>query len=336
MEVYDIGMEIVLIHLNTKIPKYLERNLTRIRDSFPLHEIVLVSNRTQPKIEGIELKVYDESTESRELNSLLSHPKDFRDNFWHASIARFTYLLSYQIEVDKPVLHVESDVILAPDFPMNLINQGSKIAYPVLSKQRGVASIFFSPDQKSLKKLVEFIVSSASLNAELTDMLVLREYFDKFPLEIEVLPAGPASEIVYEPEIKLDIYSNLEEGITKFKGVFDGCDIGMYLFGTDPRNRLGITLIRDEIATTYTRMSKMRFRYNKTRNFLDVESQGEWIPIYNLHMTSKDLKLFSTNRPEKSLARYLKYEKFTKLFVPRVFTRMALAKIVRVIRRVYN
>ena len=329
-------MDIVLIHLNTKIPKYLERNLMRLRDIFPLHQIVLVSNQTQPKIEGVELKIYDESNESRELNSLLSHPKDFRDNFWHTSIARFTYLLSYQIEVDRAVLHVESDVILAPDIPLNLIKLGTKIAYPVLSKHRGVASIFFSPDQKSLKKLVEFIVRYASLNAELTDMTALRKYFDEFPLEIEVLPAGPASEIAYEPEIKLDMYSNLEDGITKFKGVFDGSDIGMYLFGTDPRNRLGVTLIRDEIASTYTRMSKMRFRYNKTRDFLDVKSQGGWIPIYNLHMTSKDLRLFSTKRLEKSLTRYLKYEKFTKLFVVGVFTRTAFSKIVRVMRKVYK
>ncbi len=308
----------------------------RLRDSFPLHQIVLVSNRTQPKIEGVELKIYEESTESRALNSLLSHPKDFRNNFWHASIARFTYLLSYQIEVDRAVLHVESDVILAPDFPLNLIKQGSKIAFPILSKHRGVASIFFSPDQKSLKKLIEFIVNSASLNAELTDMTALRKYFDKFPLEIEVLPAGPPSETAYEPEIKLDIYSNLEDGITKFKGIFDGSDIGMYLCGTDPRNRLGVTLIRDEIASTYTRMSNMRFRYNKTRDFLDVEGQGEWLPIYNLHMTSKDLRLFSTKRLEKSLAKYLKYEKLTELFILGVFTRIALAKIVRIMRKVYK
>ena len=329
-------MEIVLIHLNTKIPKYLERNLMRLRDSFPLHKIVLISDREQPKIKGIESKVYEESAESRKLKSYLSHPKSFRENFWHASIARFTYLLSYQIEVDRAVLHVESDVILAADFPLNLIKKGSKIAFPMLSKYRGVASIFFSPDQTSLKKFVEFIVESASSNPEITDMTALRKYFDRFPLEIEVLPAGPESETAYEEEIKLDLYSDLEDGIAKFNGVFDGSDIGMYLFGTDPRNRLGVTLIRNEIASTYTCMSEMRFRYNELRDFLDIESQGMWIPIYNLHMTSKDLTLFSNKRLEKRLKKYLKYEKSSKLFVVGVFVRLALAKIIRVIRQIYK
>ncbi len=324
-------MKIVLVHLNTKIPRYARNNLTRIRKSFPENEVFLISNKKQPEIRGVSLKLYEESLESKTLMENLSHPREFRDNFWHSSIARFVYLYQFQSEINEPVLHIESDVIISSDFPIHKFHNISGLAFPILSKFRGVASIFYSGNRESLSLFVKFIVKEAKENHEVTDMTALRKYYDLHPNFVEVLPAGPINAQSYESEIVEDIYPRLIAGIKYYRGVFDGSDIGMYLFGTDPRNKLGRTLLRNEIDSTYTKMSEMKFRYNNKRDFLDVESNGQWIPVFNLHMTCKDVSLFSTRQMEKAFYRYLEFSTPTEIFIPKIYIRMGFKKLVRII-----
>lgn len=329
-------MEIVLVHLNTKIPVYLKRNLVRLSKTFPDHVVVLISNMVQPNIPNVEFKLFIEPEASKEINLNLSHPKEFRSNFWHSSIARFTYLKKYQQEIQKPVLHVESDVILSKDFPIDSFTKIEGLAYPILSKFRGVASIFYSSGSEHLDSFVEYLVNEARIDHEITDMTALRKYYDLDPRRITVLPAGPANVSCYENEILQDVFSQMKSGLDEFCGVFDGSDIGMYLFGTDPRNLVGKTILRQEIASTYTLMSQMKFRFNPSREFLDVESNGKWLPVYNIHMTCKDIELFSMENIEKPFAKYLRYEDFTIKYLPVVFVRMAFAKIKRTILSAYR
>jgi hypothetical protein len=329
-------VEIVLVHLNTKIPTYLKLNLKQIRSKFPDQNVVLISNVQQPRIPNVEFRLYAEPGASQEIKALLSHPKEFRSNFWHSSIARFTFLHLYQREIQKPIVHVESDVILSSDFPMSSIVENKGLAYPVLSRFRGVASIFYSARFEDLDLFVQFLLQEARNNHEVTDMTALRKYYDLHADRVNILPAGPADIFVYEPGIVQDIYKELSIGIGRYKGVFDGSDIGMYLFGTDPRNLLGRTILRQEIATTYTQMSLMKFRFNSTRQFLDIYSLGEWVPVYNLHMTCKDRKLFAMNNLGKTFQSYLTIEKRTEKFLPRIYFQMGLAKVIRTLKKFYK
>lgn len=326
----------VLIHLNTRIPRYLRRNISRLQYIFPTHEIVLLSNIKQPRLNNVVFRILKEPLDSQMIKNNISHPKDFRANFWHSSIARFAYLRDYQNEINEPLIHIESDVILAEDFPVKEILENQTLAYPILSEFRGVASIFFSDSKESLAHFTEFLASDSLLDNELTDMTALRKYFDLFPERVEILPAGPGLTSVYEPEILSDIYEKLITGLQKYSGIMDGSDIGMYLFGTDPRNRLGKTLLRSEVPATYTLMSEMEFRYNPERDFLDVKSNGKWLPIYNLHMTCKDIKLFSRRNLKKIFSRYLRYDSPTELFLPKVYLRMGMNKILRIIQKTYR
>lgn len=333
---YDSGVDIVLVHLNTKLPKYVKRNLIKLQSNFPDHNVVLISNMTQPRITNVGFVLFEESEESRAIDVRLSHPKIFRNNFWHASITRFTYLLSYQRVIKKPILHVESDVILSKDFPLEIIAENSNLSFPVLSRFRGVASVFYSNNADSLSEFIKFLVAESDLDSQITDMTALRKYYDRFPNRVEILPAGPANEFTYEREIKDDIYSQLIQGLDKYAGVFDGSDIGMFLFGTDPRNALGYSMLRKEIDSTYTRMSKMEFRYNQSREFMDVMSNGQWLPVFNIHMTCKNAKFF-LNRPlDKEFKRYLENKSIREVFMLRVYLRMGLAKIFRIIRHFYK
>jgi hypothetical protein len=244
--------------------------------------------------------------------------------------------LKHQTETGIPFLHVESDVILAKDFPIEIVAKNTNLAYPILSKYRGVASVFFSQGAEVLSHYVNFILTEVRSDHEITDMTALRKYYDLNPENVSVLPAGPSSISAYEPEIQKDLFGIIESGIKKYEGVFDGSDIGMYLFGTDPRNKLGYSILREEIATTYTKMSEMEFTYNAARDFIDVKNSGEWIPVYNLHMTCKDIKLFSTTEMRDTLLKYLSHKNRTEVFIFKVYLKMAFAKLLRVIRRSYR
>lgn len=326
----------VLIHLNTRVPRYLRMNISRLQHIFPTHEIVLISNIRQPKLNNVVFRLLDEPLDSQLIKNNISHPKEFRANFWHSSIARFAYLRDYQNEIDEPLMHIESDVILAYDFPVEELLKNKSLAYPILSKFRGVASIFFSDSKESLVHFSEFLTSESLLNSQLTDMTALRKYFDLYPERVEILPAGPGMNTVYEPEILSDVYEKIIIGLRKYSGIIDGSDIGMYLFGTDPRNRLGKTFLRNEISTTYTLMSEMEFRYNPERDFLDAKSNDQWLPVYNLHMTCKDAKLFSNRNLGEPFSKYLRYSSPTEVFLPKVYLRMAINKIVRILQKTYR
>lgn len=293
--------------------------------------IVLISNVPQKTIQGVTLKIYEESLDSKELNQNITHPKNFRTNFWHTSIARFTYLLQYQRESQVPLLHVESDVILSKDFPLSKIFSNTKIAYPILSQFRGVASVFFTPNTAELSKFVNFIVNESKNDSKITDMIALRRYFDHNTHEVEILPAGPVDLDCYHPEIVSDIHPELKAGLEKYSGVFDGSDIGMYLFGTDPRNRVGWQILRQEVDSTYTKLRNMKFIYDDSREFLNIRNDGEWIPVFNLHMTSKEIKLFELRNVRKNFERFLIHDCEHKRFIPIIYAQMAIGKLRRII-----
>ena len=72
-----------------------------------------------PKIEGLEIHRYAPSEEWQRLDHNLSHPKNFRENFWLTSLARFLALEDYLAQSNEEIIHLESDVILAKDFPFS-------------------------------------------------------------------------------------------------------------------------------------------------------------------------------------------------------------------------
>jgi len=328
-------MDIVFVHLNTSLPSYLNNNLVRTQKIFPDENIVLISNIAQKSIPGITHFKFDEPPESKQLKNILVHPNDFRNNFWHISIARFAYLLTYQKLFNKKILHFESDVLISSDFPLSKFKKISfeKIAFPVLARKRGVASVFYSGGPKILNTFVNFAISNAAKNPSTTDMLTLRDFYDHYPTCVDLLPAGPDEIQLYDKEIIEDVFPNIKDGLEEFKGVFDGTDIGFYLFGTNPYNRRGISFIRQEIADTYTIMSKFRFEYNVSRNFIDLLCANRKIPIYNLHITSKRQSIFASKSLEKEIKKYLNIKKEKKSIIFSVFLNMLIKKLVLIVTK---
>jgi hypothetical protein len=163
-------------------------------------------------------------------------------------------------------------------------------------------------------------------------MIILRKFYEVNPQYVQILPTLPIAKIdsfsIIEPEIQI-LFNTAYE---MFQGVFDGADSGIYLAGIDPRNNRGRRIIRHKIPNNYVQIENLNFVFDEERQFVSLLSQKDdpQIPIYNLHIHSKDVRYFN-DRFNKLINRRIKFcnlEADTE-FVFTVFINAALKSLIR-------
>lgn len=323
-------MQIVFVHLNSRIPIHLFMNLRRTRALFPSKNITLISNVNQRVPKGINLELFTKGNQWYEVENRLGHPKNFRNNFWMTSLGRFMAIAEYQNKINDSILHIESDVIISRDFPVNIFeNTVSQISYPVLSNDRGIASILFLPDKVSSTELLSELQASSLSDPFTSDMLILGNMFRKSGT-VSPLPIGPTGVENYRGFLPNQLLEHWQKDIKKFGGVFDGWDIGGFFFGTDPRNARGRSYLQRDVPSEFSEIRKWNIKYSKTRDFIDLENNNERIPIFCLHVTSKQLSLFKVNLPRKKIIKLLRVkESEYSRFYFRIFVNQALQSLLR-------
>lgn len=292
-------MEIVFVHFGSKFPKHLILNIKRTCDLFPNHTVVLINDRS----ENIEINrsnfrrsnfTLDEDYQIVDRN--LEHPKAFRNNFWFTSLARIFALCDYVILNNSPILHIESDVLISGDFPIDRFTLCDRpIAYTVVGKQSGVASILWLENATAARNLRDYAMSSAKSEAMTTDMRILGTFQEDFPQLIRVLVSFPNSNAKSYRSLPSQIFEDFSYTLDLFDGFFDAADVGRYLFGDDPRNHRGFKLLRQQLATSYLLPGEMEYKYSEKRNFIDVSSSPQ-NRYFSLHIHSKNVKLFKEER----------------------------------------
>jgi len=309
-------VQIVYVHLNSRIPIHLFMNLRRTRALFPSYGITLISNVKQIVPKGVKLDIFQKSGKWYEVESRLKHPKNFRNNFWMTSLGRFIALAEYQNRTNESILHIESDVIVSSDFPMSIFEQSVlQISYPVLSNERGIASILFLPNRNSSNVLLDELYAASLSDPFTSDMLILGNLF-KQSEEVCPLPIGPPGSANYRSFLPKQILQSWEKSIEKFGGVFDGWDIGGFYFGTDPRNARGRSYIQRDVPSEFSEIRSWNIHYSKARGFIELESNNLRIPIFCLHLTSKQLSLFKVKLPNKRMKKFLRKRdsEYSKLY----------------------
>lgn len=286
---------LVFVHLNSRIPTYLKLNLNATAKLFPNQKIVLIHNQDKLRTPNLRIATfqYRGSTNATNIEKNLNHPREFRNNFWFSSIARFDALKSYIEWSGESILHIESDVILSSDFPISSFGElEMRVAYPVVATNRGVASTVYLSDLESASMLIDFAVTYSSDKASATDMEILAEFAHSHSNSVARLPFGPTAKSSYHPE---NFPTNLDEfqnQLDFFGGIFDGNDIGVYLFGSDPRNNRGFTMVGKPIPGNFADINKWKIEYEPSRKFASINEGEISIPIYSLHATSKELSIF--------------------------------------------
>jgi hypothetical protein len=111
-----------------------------------------------------------------------------------------------------------------------------------------------------------------------------------------------------------------------FGGLFDAIDMGFFFFGEDPRNNRGFRMIRKVDETSYLKLSSVKFSYDKKRNFLNMEFNGEIYPLFTLHIHSKDLRAFRLKKFGKLAEKRIRNSSFRmkREFIPSSFIKLLI------------
>jgi len=287
-------MNIVFVHFGSRLPKHLRRNLTRAAELFETHEIFLISDFEHVNIPPSINKFFvSDQAYFHEAEKDLLHPVDFRNNFWFLTLKRFLVFNLFMREHPAPMVHLESDVVISQDFPFDVFSGlTTPFAFPLISDTQGIPSILFLRDKSAADQLCDLTLQTIKGNPNTTDMLILAKIRSEIPEQITILPSGPSDKEIYVPNTSNEFISMQFKGLQRFGGFFDGAAIGQYLLGDDPRNNRGIRNIYFESGYSALRAKDINYEYSTNRKFLNVTTGYETIPIFAIHVHSKDIRVF--------------------------------------------
>jgi hypothetical protein len=297
------------VHLGDSNPRILWKNLERSRKLFPgiEHEVILSSDRLINRAKKIGVKAFKYSVDQDVSNALGKHGlnHEFRNGFWRFSLERLFAITQYfETNSDHPVLHIESDVLLLPNFPWSKFSSLNKPAWFNFNETHDVASIIYIPNQSSAIWLKMKMLQVLESHLELTDMTLLSKISRNYSGEIEILPtAGKTNSRIFRDEaIGSEDKRRISALTREFKGYFDSAPIGMWLIGQDPHNHFGRTFLHMNLAESFIQPQRISYSLNTENGALSESESG--LPIFSLHIHSKNIKLFGRNWVEE-LAKFI-------------------------------
>jgi len=230
----------------------------------------------------IQLINIDDLSESYQFYQKTSLDKTFRGGFWTLSSLRFFYIYEFmKIFNITNVIHLENDVLIYYNCDSIIDCFDKEYMYlPFDTFSRNIASICYIPSTEVFKRILD------RYNFDKDDM----NNFSVIQREsgiIRNLPIFPTCNI--NPEYKF-ITSNYNV----FKGfIFDAAAIGQMIGGVDPRNISGDStgFINETCIIKYNIFSVIWETIdNIKRPYILIDNVQ--VPIFNLHIHSKNLKLF--------------------------------------------
>jgi hypothetical protein len=333
-------MDLVFVHFNTKLPRHLELNIERSLRLFPMRNVHLLTDQDVGRLRRTNLRIHRLSQDNRwhELNSSLIHPKDFRGNFWLTSLARFFALSDFAEAHKAPFLHIESDVLISNDFPFDTLSElKCDLAFPIVSNSQAIASTLYIRNHSAAKELANYSLKCSRENSSTTDMLVLYNFMTEFPDLATILPSAFSHARTLE---SLSCRQKVIDSEMYFKAAFDGFDFGRFLFGDDPRNARGFSILRKKDPNSFLDVGNLTLVTTENRTFPSIrrKSDGELIPLHSLHIHSKNLSVFRFKKETQLIKRAVENSSLPpqKIFVFTVFCKSAMKAIWRRIRRVIN
>jgi hypothetical protein len=281
----------VYVHLGSNMPKHLKLNLIRHQLLFPNQELVLITSHDQQfdLPQSIrQFKVNSEELE-KDLFSEMSQKRDFefRNGFWKYTLQRFFAIGEFhKANSNRRLTHIESDVLLMPNFPWEKFADLNKLTWLKVNSGLDVAAIIHFPTLELTQKVLEEISKLSRLNPETTDMLVLHDVTVNLKHFHEYLPSI-TSDNAHNPK---NFGASEKDQLNYFEGIFDPAILGIWYFGQDPKNSFGLRkrYVGDESHDLNPKKMKLKFE----AGILVDQNQ---IPVFSLHLHSKHLPLFAGN-----------------------------------------
>ncbi len=281
-------------------PEYVFENLTRTRSLFPHAKIAFCGDLNPPqnwlRRNQVEFIRHTPDAEFERLRKSFETNQDFRNGYWRYTVERLIAITNYHEEFpSERILHVEADVLLLPNFPLEAFSKIDKLAWLGYGQKADIASILYSPNIGSSRAFRNAILNEID-NGNVIDMEIL--FSVRQNCQVELLPVSNSRESdigsLKSKYFKGDVASIDSQEI--FSGIFDSASIGIWLTGQDPRNRFGITRVRTmelvEKGLVQVDPSKVAYKLDESGNLFLIDNYKNCIPIYNLHIHSKELNLF--------------------------------------------
>lgn len=281
----------VYVHLGPNLPEHLKFNLNRHQRLFPEQELVLITSHDQDfqladgiyqfRVNCDELKL--------ELFSAMGQRLDFnfRNGFWKYTLQRFFAIGEFhKLKPNRAVTHIESDVLVMPNFPWNKLNELRKLAWLKVNSELDVAAIVHFPSFDITKRLLSEIEICALQNPGTNDMLALHESARKLNNFHQYLPSITKENTNQDAQFGHSEKKSLEY----FGGIFDPLNLGLWYFGQDPKNSFGLRMRYEGDPSHDLRPGQTNLNF--VNNSL-VDGNGTL--IFSLHVHSKFLPLFGHN-----------------------------------------
>jgi len=137
-------------------------------------------------------------------------------------------------------------------------------------------------------------------------MTLLGKYLDKFPNRVVPLPTARETSIFkkFTPE---DLALSSSSSYPHFDGVFDPLSYGMHLFGVDARNSRGVLKLYSDSPIQIFDFKKIEFDFFDEK--VIAKSDFNSFQIYNLHIHSKNRKIFRNNSSDSEIYKLISARK---------------------------
>lgn len=300
-----MSLQVVFIHLGKSSVDHLWLNLSRHKSLFPNIEVTVIldfEGHLKNVPIGINIYLFKRSDLFLNENRFNSHDQKFRRGFWRYSLERIFAIVEYheQMKLDQPLLHVESDVLLMPNFPWTFLASQDRLFWNIYNSDRDVSALLFSPNKNSSYQFLQQVKSALSENPAHTDMTVLSKVREHNRDIVQVFPALPRTIPELENPVSLD-ENAIETAYSKLTwpkdGIFDGAAIGMWLCGHDPRNNYGNAIIHDSSpivsGDSIIDPSSINYELNDdgSLNLISPFTNSS-VPLWSLHVHAKSLEMF--------------------------------------------
>ena len=126
-----------------------------------------------------------------------------------------------------------------------------------------------------------------------------------------MLPTSINHKKVLNPTNKSEINSKISNNINVFNGLFDGATWGQFITGEDPKNLLGIQRIYHRLNHHFVNPSNYQIQLNSIGE-IKVSISDSNLPLYSLHIHSKDKRYFSKHQDTMIRNRINKISKYEK------------------------
>jgi len=313
----------LFVVLGGHIPEYFLANVRRIEQLFSKANIVIVfdSEANIPKLVGIKAKLfqYQSDKATRELLENSDLDKRFRNGFWiHTSNRLFAICQAVEKMNITNVIYLENDVLIFSNFPVKYFVELKKVAWTRFNHIRDVPAIIYIPNGKAAKFLRSSLLKEYRHSHLNTDMTAMSNVAKSFPKHFVILPSllPEIENVNYKSDKALMENCQLRKN-PKFGGIFDGAVLGMWIAGQDPRNSYGLTKYMDSalVRKDESFVDPGRCKWVFRDGMLFFALPNSFVPVFNLHVHSKDLRLFQNSS-----------EKFLEKMVERANTGSAYAR----------